>query len=395
MLERTLRILAGVLLIGATGGIFGLIAASPGEYLPDFSTYYYAYDAFSHGGNPYDVTVPAGPATPSLPVRFVYPPHALLLFSWTNGVSIDRARIEWLIAKGFFLIGLLLCWRAILRGESPDVVFFAFAAMAFNAAILTDIRTGNVTIIEQAFLWGGFLALTRERRVLFAVLVAASALFKLTNGAFLLLLVFAPPRRILLPLAAGGIGILGPLILSSLVWPPLFTSFLTSANGLVTPGERGWTNPCLWAFLADMRDNLSSLTGREVPPAAVGLLFAANGLFVLTVSGSLLKKLARSSAEGRLLYAVSLACLALPLVLPRFKDYSFIQLIPPSYLLLRRAGSERISFALLAFIICAPTLTAFRFLMPFSVYHLVFVTYGLWILMVVYIRNNVTVAPAG
>ena len=389
MTGRTLNAVGWILLLAGAAGIFGAIALSPRRFLRDFVTYYHASQVFSRGGNPYGTEASPDTAEPAPGLKFVYPPHILPLFSWTAGLAYNRARLAWLIAKGVFLLALLLCWRRILAHEHPDVLFFAFAALAFNSAIVIDLTAGNVAIIEQALLWGGFLAFTRERWTTFALLVAASALFKLNNGLFILLLLPAPSRRAVLPLAAGVAAIASPLVVSCLLWPRLFDSFLMNANGLMFPGERGASNPCLWACLSDMRDTLVSLTGLQIPSVAVGILFALHALVILSVTGKIMRRLFSSAWEERYVCAVALACLAFPLVVPRFKDYSFIQLIPPAYLLLRRAGTGRFEVALLAFILCMPTVSASRLLDPLLVYHLLFVTYGLWLLLLLYVKTGV------
>ena len=389
MAIRTIRLCVGLLLIGTVVAVFGAIAMSPRKYQWDFSTYYYSALAHSRGQSPYDAEVATG--TPDVPVhiKFVYPPHILPLFAWTVGVPYEQASIAWLIVKGMFLVALLLVWRKILIREEPGVGFFAFAAVAFNAAILIDLTAGNVAVIEQALLWGGFLAFTKKEWLLFALLAGASSFFKVTNGLCLLLLFIAPGRARVFPMAAGALAVAAPLAFSYLSWPSLFDAFLTNARGLVEPGERGATNPCLWACIADVRDVLSSMTGHEIPRAAADLVFAAHGVAIVTATGVLLKKLARTGWEDRYLFAVCCVCLAFPLVVPRFKDYSFIQLIPPSFLLLRRAGSGNIVPALIAFVVCAPNATAFRLLAPLTTYHLLFVDYGLWILMVVFLKAKI------
>ena len=370
MKSGTLKILVGALLIAGAAGFFGLLAFSPGKFQRDFATYYYASLAYSRGLNPYD-TAPQG-----IPehLMFVYPPHVLPLFGWAPALAYPDARLAWLLLKGVFLAALLLAWRKMLK--PPDLFFYAFAALAFNAAILIDLSTGNVAIVEQAFLWGGFLALADDRPLVFALLVAASAVFKVTNGLFLLLLLFLPPRKGALPFASGILAIGAPLAISFAGWPRLFESFLANGRVLLWPGERGSSNPCLWACLADTRDLIGSHTGWTLPDSAVKLLFALHAVAVLAVTARLILNLTRSGIPNRRILAVSLACLAYPLVVPRFKDYSFIQLIPPAYILLRGAGTRRIESALFVFILCMPSVTEFRFLEPLAEYHLLFVVWS-------------------
>ena len=401
MQDRRIRILAGILLGAGAAGLFAVIAASPQKFERDFATYYYAAAAYAGGENPYDARLNEGGTAGPTRVMFVYPPHILPLFGWTNGLPYEQARLIWLAAKGAFLLLLLLLWSKILKPDRPDVYFYAFAALAFNGAVLIDLTTGNVTIIEQALLWGGFFAFTKKRWLTFALLVAASALFKVTNGLFLLLLASMPLRKTGPSLAAGALGLAAPLAISLARWPGLFDAFLKNAGGLMQQGERGSSNPCLWAFLADTRDVMASLTGWEIRVYAVEALFVLHALFVLLLTSRAVRTLIRTGGADGLLVAVALSSLAFPLIVPRFKDYSFVLLVPAAYMLIRRAGPLRLTYALVAFIVCLPTVTSFRLLMPAAEYHLLFVTYGLWILMLMYIRAGYdpgaeeAVRPAG
>jgi hypothetical protein len=245
-----------------------------------------------------------------------------------------------------------------------------------------------VAIIEQALLWTAFLAFTRGRWLLFALFIAAGSFFKVTNALFLGLLMFAPPGNRLASLLAGGSGVALPLVFSVLRWPGLFQSFLENANVIGDPLERGARNPCLSAFLLSLADVIRETTGWEIPPLAVVLVFMIHAVVALTLTAVVIRRSLSLATPERYLMAVSLACLVYPLVVPRFKNYAFIQLIPPAYLLLRRLGTGRIEAPLLAFIVMVPTFTLLGKLEPLAEYYLLFVSYGLWVWMMMLARDR-------
>lgn len=388
------RMLLGGLLILGAALLLLQIARFPHKYQWDFQTYYYASLAFSERGNPYDLDEISARAESPITLRFMYPPHVLPLLSWTPLLTYSQAHIAWLGMKGVSLVLLLGVWTVFLARQKPGVLFFALAALAFNGAIVSDLISGNVAIVEQLFLWAGFLAFVRDRSVLFALLIAAASFFKVTNAFFLLLLPFAPPGRRTAAFIAGGVATAVPLLFSALRWPDLFRAFLANANVIGDPLERGAKNPCLSAFLLSLADVIRDLSGWEVPMPVVLLVFALHAVAALVLTAFLLRRSALLPAGERGLAAISLACLVYPLVVPRFKNYAFIQLIPPAYLLLRRLGKGTLEVALLAFIVAVPTFTLLEEMQPLAEYYLFFVSYALWIWMMVIVREGVREAPA-
>jgi hypothetical protein len=387
MKKKPFAIALGVLLILGAAALLALIARYPHKYQWDFQTYYYASLAFAQDRNPYDLEVLSQTANSPISLKFMYPPHTLVLLQWTTWLTYNQAHVAWLVIKGLFLLALLSVWSVLLEKERPGVVFFAFAAVAFNSTIIADLTTGNITIVEQAFLWTAFLAFARGRLMIFAVCVAAGSFFKVTNALFLGLLFFVPSRRNLTALVAGTLGTVAPLAVSYLQWPRLFQAFLQNANVLADPLERGAKNPCLSAFLLSAAEVLKDTTGWEISPWAIALVFGIHAVLALAITATVIRRYLALQREDRYLVALSLACLVYPLVVPRFKNYAFIQLIPPAYVLLRRLGTGRLEVALLAFVVTVPTFTLLGKLQPLAEYYLVFVSYGLWIWMLLTVRE--------
>jgi Glycosyltransferase family 87 len=387
MKKRPFTIIIGLLLVVGAAALFALIARHPRKYQWDFQTYYYASLAFAQDRNPYDLNVLSETAQSPISLKFMYPPHALVILQWTTWLTYPQAHVAWLVVKGVFLLVLLSVWSALLEKERPGIIFFAFAAVAFNATIIADLTTGNITIVEQAFLWTGFLAFVRGRLMIFAVCVAAGSFFKVTNALFLGLLFFVPCRRSLTALTAGTLGTMIPLAVSYLQWPRLFQAFLQNANVIADPLERGAKNPCLSAFLLSAAEVVKDTTGWEVPPWAIVLLFVIHAVLALAITAAVIRRYLALQREDRYLVALSLACLVYPLIVPRFKNYAFIQIIPPAYLILRRLGTGRFEVALLAFVLTVPTFTLLGKLQPLMDYYLMFVSYGLWVWMLLIVRE--------
>jgi hypothetical protein len=182
-----------------------------------------------------------------------------------------------------------------------------------------DVRAGNISVFEQLLIWAGIAALLRGRAWLCAGLIAAAALAKLTVAALLLLLLLGRERRHVAAMLSGLAALALVHGVSALVRPDLFAGFLRNAAAL---DERGRTNP---AALALIRDGVERLAG----PAPPHLDWIVYGLVVLLVAAgffSVVRRLDPAELDG-VLHAF---LLAYALTAPRFKDYSYILLIPPS-----------------------------------------------------------------
>jgi hypothetical protein len=309
----------------------------------DFETYLYASGAASVGRNPYDVRALEEIAGRPVGMPFLYPPMALPLFLPFLGMNLFQASIVWLAIKILAFLALFHLWRRHLIPEVPPYILAPAAALAFNGAVIWDLKTGNVTILQDLLLWLGFAALVHGRRVLAAAGIVASALFKLTPAVFLVLLVLPatdrrPSWRILL--ASLGFLVASTLVvpLTGMPWAPWFRHAFDVA------GPEGIANP---SFVSLATQLYAYAQGMTLAPRVLSWLWLAYAALVLLVSVPCLVR-ARSERDPKL-WVLTLTALSV-LLHPRPMAYGYLLAIPAALVLLPR--QEPRSQAILLAAIC-------------------------------------------
>lgn len=319
-------LLAGLLGLYALTALLDLALHSD-RYQWDFRSYYYAGRALREGLNPYELDSLSLVAGKEIGFPFVYSPLVLPLLSWVSRLPFATAYCLFLAAKVVALGGLLWLWSSFL-GRDADLLFFLLCAFGFGGTIFADLAAGNISIFEQVALWGGFVALARGRPAWFSLLVILASVFKLTPIAFLVLLIIPGERaRPAMFLGATGafVGLQG---LTYLLGPGLYRDFLLTTTQL---DDRGIINPSVLALLRDLSDLLGG-KGVRVPASGVWAVYAAFACAVVLVMWRLFRR--NRPSDQRV--TVVLVCLAFALIMPRFKNYAYILLLPPSYFVLRK-----------------------------------------------------------
>lgn len=322
----------------------------------DFETYLYASGAASVGRNPYDVKALEEIAGRPVGMPFLYPPMALPLFLPFLGMNLFYASVVWLAIKVVAFLALFHVWRKHLIPEVPSYILAPAAALAFNGAVVWDLKTGNVTILQDLLLWLGFIAFIHGRRVQAAAGMLASALFKLTPAVFLVVLILPikdrrPSWRILL--AALGFLLASTLVvpLIGMPWAPWFRHAFDVA------GPVGIANPSFVSFATGLYSYSQGLT---LAPKALTGLWLAYAALVLLVSVPCLAR-ARSERDPKL-WVLTLTVLFV-LLHPRPMAYGYLLAIPAALALLPGSNDPR-RLAIRTAVICvAPfigLLTQFR-----------------------------------
>jgi alpha-1,2-mannosyltransferase len=308
------------------------LIVAPGAFHWDFRVYVRASDTWLHGGDPYavgdDVTI--GFVTAKLP--FVYPPITLAAFAPFALLPEPVAIAAWLAIELAAAVLLVRVWRRFVP-FAPSLLDARLALLllfAFNAALYTALASGNVALLEALALYAGFDALLAQRPGRFAALVVAAAAFKVLPALFLaFLLVWGGPRR-----WRALAGALLALAVIAAITYALAPGYLHAAAA--TLDERRWTNPTVLAMLRDLADR----TGVALPAVAIWLASAAVMLAITSV------RIARTRPPARML--VPLIFVVAALVLPRFKSYSYVELIPAAIVALRAVrGPARFALAVL------------------------------------------------
>jgi Glycosyltransferase family 87 len=334
MLRMWSRRLVGVILLAGAGLLVLEIATREAAFQPDFRVYYCAARAYEEGLNPYDPESLSrvANAPPSHP--YVYPLLVLVPFKFIPPLSDHNAYRLFLLIKCLILVGLLFLWRKILR-PVPGIVFYVFCLLAFNGTLYLDFLSGNVSVIEQGALWLSFLFFARGNLLLFCLFVLVGSSFKITPLLFLLLLWSADDRR----RHWYFFGSLACFVVAHgaafLVHAGLFPAFLQNVQRFE---ETGIVNPSTANLLKSLSMLISRTTGYEVPAAVRWTVFGGIVVAIIAVSRRAYAAARRLPHDERVWQTVFLACFVYALVLPRFKDYSFILLLVPAFSVIRRAS---------------------------------------------------------
>lgn len=325
------KLVVALLLLYCVGQGVGILT-NLDNYLWDFKTYYYAAKAYAAGLDPYDIDALAEIAPTKITVEYVYLPLTLWFFRLFSLMDYDTAFYLFLALKCLLLAVLIYLWvRAFLRKEM-DSLFYPFCFLGFNMAIFRDITAGNISIIEQLLIWLAFyFYLKKGKPFLFCVLILVAATLKLTPILFLSLLLFSTEEKRHRYLLGSSFVFLVILLVSYVLTPSLFTGFLHNAGAM---DERGIMNPATLPLIRTAFGFLEEKTGIAVPHFVAWLLFLGIVATVLAVTWRAMAILRSAPVQDKERIIVFLACVVYALILPRFKDYSYILLLVPTYFVL-------------------------------------------------------------
>ena len=352
----------------------------------DFRVYYYAAQAWRGGLNPYDPSnLPPVAGTDVYP--FVYPPYTLGFFALFTRLSLEQALLAFLLLKLALLVGLIWMWSRLLQTSSLDPAWVAFLLFGYASCLYVDFASGNVTVLEQALVWFGIGALFAERYWLFVAAIVVASLFKLTP-ILLLALSLAIPQRQPWKYAIGGAAAFGAVLLVTyLANRGLANEFIRAAASL---DERGRINPSSWALVKDSAALVGRALGAPIPQF---VQLGAYGIFVIAVVAATAvaaRSLLTSLTPDRREWFVFLVVLAFALVQPRFKNYSYILALVPTFFVATRAAHLKRAVPLLI-LACIPAyswITTTDNLALLANYTSWFILLGVWALALFEIQSR-------
>ncbi|MDD5557203.1 MAG: glycosyltransferase family 87 protein [bacterium] len=356
-------------------------------YQWDFLTYYYAARASAAGISPYDDASLSRLAHEPIQVKYIFLPLTLAPFRPLTALDYPTAYRGYLLLKCAAFVALLLLWKRRFVGAGDGILFVAFCLFAFNGAAYADIKAGNISMLETLLLWAGFACLIAGRTPAFCLCVVAAATYKITPILFLALLPFSEDRRRWRWMAGSIALFAGYLLLNRLIAPAGVTDFLRDAAELTEKG--GILSPSTYWLAGDACRMAAVHGGLAVPAYAHQALYAAAALAVIALSWRACAALRPRADREAATDAVCIACLAYALALPRFKDYSYVLLILPAYLAVRRwCHAPAFVLMLLACVVPSPA-TRTYYVMPGwgAVFHRLvwpyyplLVAFGVWLL---------------
>jgi hypothetical protein len=216
-------------------------------------------------------------------------------------------------------------WQSLIGSRHVLTVPFTF--MAFYGAMVVALRSANIVVFEHAIIWLAFLCLVRGRPLGFTILVAFAGAVKLLPLAFLVLLPIVYDKRGWQYLAAS-LSIVAALYAATwLVSPAAFDRWL---QVLLAVEERGSLNPSSLSLLKSTARFVARTTELHVSNWSVAIAWCLFATIVVALALRNCRRrgetLTRDPVSQRDL--VLFATLTCAIALPRFKDYSFVMLIP-------------------------------------------------------------------
>src|SRR5437773_4064188 len=152
--------------MGVVRLVVGVAAAYVGmgaSHQWDFETYYYAATALRTGLNPHEPGVLSTVAGRPIELPFLYPSISLLVFLPLSTLPLKLASLGWLGFQCLLAATLISIWRReFLSSIAPDLLL-TVALLGYDLALLWGLRTGNISLLEQALLWMGFAAYARGK----------------------------------------------------------------------------------------------------------------------------------------------------------------------------------------------------------------------------------------
>jgi hypothetical protein len=308
-----------------------------GAGLWDFKTAYYAAKASAAGLNPYDNEALSQIAGHEVRLPFVYLPITLWFYRVFSLMDLRAASYLLLALKSLSLIFLLYLWRKEFLHGKVDLLFYPFCLVAFSAAFVRDILSGNVSMFEEVLIWIALWFYLKNRYGPFCLLIVLASCFKLTPILLLALLLFGENGKNRYAYLFGACISFMVIILGCYVASPVvFRAYLHNAfgSGSLTFGEIGAVNPATLPLVGDT----ISLFVWPIPKTAALALYLAVVAVVILLTWRTIIRLNSSKVEDRSILLVFLVCVAYALILPRFKDYAYILLLAPTYFIVRRVN---------------------------------------------------------
>jgi hypothetical protein len=329
------RLLLALLLVYCISLVVHIAIYSEG-YLWDVKVYYYAAKAHAAGLNPYDGRNLSLMAQAPTDLRFVYPPLMLWFFRPLSLVDYQTASYLFLAIKCILLAGLIYLWRNGLLDRQVDTLFYFFCLLAFNSALFLDFKAGNITVLLELLIWLGLYCFLRHKLLPFCLFVIAASVFKITPILFILLLAASKDPKKYTYMLCSVIVFSAIMLASYVAGPGLFADFVRSAGQMQESDIR---NPATFPLVRDLLLLLSKYTGIAVPEYTsfyVIIPFYAVIAAVIFISWRAYVRINSTEMKDKEKIVVFLFCLVYALILPRFKDYSYILLLVPSYFIIKR-----------------------------------------------------------
>jgi len=309
------------------------------NYQWDFRAEYYSAKAYLAGLNPYDIN-----AVSRINKNVLFPtahsPVNLFFFLFFAQFDYQTAYFLYLILKCALLFLLIRLWRSRFLDSQVDIIFYLLCAFAFNCAIYLDLRSGNISILEQSVIWLALFYYLKGRLIPFCALIIFISTFKMQPILLLSLLLFTENRKKYAYLL-GSLAVFGFVFLVLYLFDPLLLrNFITSALATTKQIDCGIDNPIdtpsTLIFMRGLAQSLSRATGITLFNKIYWLAYLSVITVVILLSLRAYSYIKRWNIPDKKKWIVFLTLLVYVLVVVRLKDFSYIILIVPTYFIITR-----------------------------------------------------------
>jgi hypothetical protein len=318
--------------------IYAIVRMAPvlaGREQGDFSIYYYAAMAYQQGLNPYQIESLRQVAnTEGIRYAFVYPPYTLAIFGLLAGLEFKAAFFLFFATKLLACACLVWIWSRVVPTDRKDLwVLFVTAVLGYRSAMLRDLRAGNVSVFEQALIWGGIVLLMKRKTILGTAGIMLSSGFKLLTIALgPVVIVIERSWRSFVTWLLLFTGFVLACLVSYVYQPKLWAGFVSYISSAKPIEEWGNACPSSLAFLR----HLAAVYG--VDP---DIAFAIYIFVCCLVLGVWLWAYFQTSKSTDVYPMLYLTILAYVLIAPRMKDYSFMIALLPTLHIISAACTNR------------------------------------------------------
>ena len=357
----------------------GVIWNHPRDLQWDFKIYYYAGKAYDQGLDPYvrDNLVQA--SGKKFWLHFVYPPLTLAFLKFLPKVDFETGCKIWLILKVLSLAALVFVWKRFFLRNTSLLLMIPITLFAFDAAVFTDFKAGNISVFEQLFVWSALVALLKNRKMPFVLLILACSMFKISLATFMFLLIALESPQKWRWLAAGLSCVAVIAAANYFLMPQLFHSFMSNLQFL---GERAENlNFSMLAFWEDFFTSIGFIKRLEIDMYLAYIGYALTSIAVAFISIQSYIRFRNRGDKNNIVFTILFFCCTYALIMPRLKNYSYILLIPALLYLFSYIKTQRFVYLLIPLVlipVSTPLLES-RTVDQFFLYYPLFLVFVIWL----------------
>lgn len=318
----------------------------------DFKIYYTAAIAYLNSDDIYSIDVLNKYSSENITLPFIYPPISVLFFIPFQLIPLKSSFYVFLMIKILAIFVLMYVFRRFIC-EEKFYVFIFLLLFSFNSSFLVDLRAGNVTIIEQVFLWVAFYSFSKKKYNLFIFLILVSSIFKIVPLFFLSILIFLPRRTRFRYLNIAAVAILFIILVNFLFSYEYsikyFTEVLTQR-----PNQIGSSiNPNLMGFIGNVFRLLDISQFYLInPKLKLELIIYIILVFLILISSC--KYLIYFNIEQNLFLFIANCILVYFLIIPRVMFYQLFIVVPSVFYIMVKSNLDRYLKYIILFLVLFP-----------------------------------------